>query len=177
MRKTIVLALVSLSISTMLAAATVVSNSATEESSLVRDPIVRDNDSPLVKAAKRSLASRTKAANGAVVINDQYLRTSTGGHFAEASGIQAPINSAPAPNASTFKSAPTVAPTDPRPALEQQKKDLDRAARAYSNEAEQGPYGELTEDQAIRGQETTQQQQQQVQQQLDSMPRPSRPPK
>ena len=176
MRNRIILGLAASMVSAALGAATVVSDSAAAPA-LVRDSVERVNDSPLVKAAKRSLAARTKGASP-VTINDQYLKNTRGGHYAEASGSPASMASGTsAPGASAFVAAPTVAPKNPRPALERQQKDLQQAARAYAYEAEQGPYGEFSEEDVnIGSQEMNQMQQQQTRQQLDSLPRPSRPP-
>lgn len=142
-------------------------------SALVNDAAERATDSPLVRAAKRSLAARGRSS-AQVVIDDQYLRANGGGHYAQAVGTLPPISTgANAPPA--FVSAATPVQKNTRAIIENKVQELKQEQRNLANEADQGPYGEIGED-VVAGRMTQNQNQEQNLQQQLNQPRPSRPP-
>lgn len=148
---------------------------ALDGSALVNDLSERAVDSPLVRAAKRSLAARTRSANTQVVIDDQYLRATGGGHFAQAVGTLPPISTGA--DTPTFVPTATPAQKDTRAIIERKVQELKVEQRNLADEADQGPYGEMGEDVVGARMTQNQNEQQNLQQQLNSnQPRPSRPP-
>ncbi|MGZ7080224.1 MAG: hypothetical protein ACXVJT_12480, partial [Thermoanaerobaculia bacterium] len=144
-------------------------------SALVNDAAERATDSPLVRAAKRSLAARTRIATQ-VVIDDQYLRATGGGHYAQAVGTLPPISTA-ADNTPRFVPPSSPVQKDTRAIIEKKVQELKVEQRNLADEADQGPYGEIGEDVVGARMTQNQNEQQNLQQQLNSnQPRPSRPP-
>lgn len=173
MRKTIVIGLSALLLSSVAAFAAETQAGETR-ASLVNDPVERATDSPLVRAAKRALAARTGAAAGAVVINDQYLRANGGGHYAQNLGTLPPVTYGAYAGADIV-AARSPAPKNTRAVIEKKVQELGQQQRILNDEADQGPYGEVGEDVVTGRMTQNQTEQQQLQQQLN-MPRPSRPP-
>jgi len=110
---------------------------------LITDVSMHENESPLVAAAKKTVAARLRNAGRAsgVVIDNAYLH-STSGHVSEAYS-SAPLPTYAGPNGQP--STPPPARTAPREVL--QKRDaLQREMNRMQNEALEPYGGEIEED-------------------------------
>jgi hypothetical protein len=110
--------------------------------SLVEDTTINPDDSPLVRAAKRTLAKRrTSQTKPAFKVNDNTL---VKGRVSYASG---PAHGPTAP--SRLPAADAPAPAQPDRAAEAAKRvqELQQEQARMRDEADEGPYGEVEEDQ------------------------------
>jgi hypothetical protein len=102
MRKAAILALAVLLASSIVCAQTPTrATTFFEQPSLIKDVTIRADDSPLVRAAKSAVANRMREAarTSGLVINDAYLRSSTGRISEATSSIAALPALGPAPSA------------------------------------------------------------------------------
>ncbi|HEY3053896.1 MAG TPA: hypothetical protein VGK04_10980 [Thermoanaerobaculia bacterium] len=118
MRKAAVLALVAAWASSIVCAQTLALAPTTfEQPSLIKDLTIRADDSALVRAAKNAVANRMREAARAsgVVINDAFLRNSTG-RISQAIGPASPAPAVPASrNQSQNVEHSTLTPAAPNP--------------------------------------------------------------
>ncbi len=114
--------------------------------SLVQDTTFRTDDSPLVRAAKRTLAARKGAQNVPVHrVTDATLKRSSG-RVAFASG---PVNGPSLPPLPEPEGPPVPvpqAPPDRTAETRQRIEALQQEQRRMRDEADEGPYGQIDED-------------------------------
>jgi hypothetical protein len=113
---------------------------------LIRDTTPQVNDSPLVRAARAAVAARNRAAGSRTVIDDRTVRRGR-------------IYQANVPLTSTLPvfpaevqplAATTAAPTADAIAARQRLEALKQEQQRTAEEADQGPYGETSEDDVER---------------------------
>jgi hypothetical protein len=116
---------------------------ASTTASLVQDTTFRTDDSPLVRAAKRTLAARKGGQNLPVHrVTDATLKR--GGRVAFASG---PVNGPTVPPLPEPEGPPVPQALPDRTAETQQRiQALQQEQRRMRDEADEGPYGEIDED-------------------------------
>ena len=120
---------------------------------LVNDTNLHAVESPLVRAAKRTLAARRTGTQGGWVVDDQFILRTTG-HISQSRGA---TNSSRSPYSSESNTAPgsvamgSSAPSGPDAAVQAQKAAAVRQQHAMAVEALQDPYGgDVDQDQTVK---------------------------